>query len=151
MEPSEIDDLYHEVILDHCRNPHNQDALDDPDVSARGVNPFCGDEVDLQIVLDSGRVSRTGVQSKGCSISRAAASLLSDAVQGKTIDEIETMAAGFRRMMTAPGSSTGNTADLGDLQALSGVHRFPVRIKCALLAWSALEDGIVAYRSTRGA
>lgn len=143
---NDLDDLYRNPILDHCRHPRNPDPIDEPDTAGRAVNPFCGDEVDLQIVLDDGRVSGVGVQGRGCSINQASASMLSEAITGKTIDEIDDLAALFKRTMRDPGSSGDDLEHLDDLSALSGVRQFPVRIKCALLAWTALHDAIESYR-----
>jgi nitrogen fixation NifU-like protein len=140
MAIEELDDLYRDVILDHCRNPRNRPRLEAPDIEARAVNPFCGDEIDLQIRLDErGRVARVGLQSAGCSINQASGSLLSEAIIGKTLDELEALSATFTAMMRGPADGEAPET-LGDLKAMSGVRRFPVRIKCALLAWSALQE-----------
>ena len=146
MEYDELDDLYRDIILDHCRNPRNAQPLDDPDVAGRAVNPFCGDEVDLQIDLNSDHVAHVGVQGRGCSINQATASMLSEAIDGKSVDEIVATAELFKSMMDGSTLSPEPLARLKDLHALSGVRQFPVRIKCALLAWSALEDAIEEYR-----
>ncbi|MBM3944514.1 MAG: SUF system NifU family Fe-S cluster assembly protein [SAR202 cluster bacterium] len=135
---NELDDLYGEVILDHCRNPRFHDVVEPAGLRADGVNPFCGDEVHVQIALAGGRAARVGVQSQGCSINRASASMMAGAIHGKTIPEIEALASAFRAMIR--GESSGN--GLGDLDAMAGVREFPVRIKCALLPWSTLEDAV---------
>ena len=142
METGELDDLYRDAILDHSRNPRNSGPLVNPDLSGRAVNPFCGDEVDLQINVEEGRVSRVGEQGHGCSINQATSSLLSEALRGKSIEEIEVVADLFKRMMGGETLSDGESKQLGDLTALGGVREFPVRIKCALLAWSALEEAL---------
>ena len=150
MEPTELDELYRdEVILDHRRNPRNPDTLDDADISADGVNPFCGDEIHLQIgVDDQGRVSRVGFQGAGCFINQAAGSMVSEAIQGMTLDEVVALSEAFRQMVRGGGQPTRHQlSELGDLAAMVGVRAFPVRIKCALLVWAALEDGIVDYRT----
>lgn len=144
---NDLDDLYRNPILDHTRHPRNPDPLEEPDAAGRAVNPFCGDEVDLQIALDDGRVSGVGVQGRGCSINQASASMLSEAIKGKTIDEIAELAALFKRTMRGPDSSNNELEHLDDLSALDGVRQFPVRIKCALLAWSALDEAIESHRS----
>ena len=146
---NDLDDFYRHPILDHCRNPLNQDTLEDPDISGQAVNPFCGDEVDLQLVLDSGRVSRVGIQGRGCSINRATASMLSEVLGGRTIEEIQTLADLFRSMMRGQEPFPEELYRMGDLPSLSGVRKSPVRIKCALLAWSALEQGIEDYVRSR--
>ena len=141
----QLDDVYREVILDHRRHPRNHRKLENADLTADGVNPFCGDEVHLQITLDDGRVSEVGLQGVGCSINQATGSMLTEAIQGKTVDQIEGLSALFEAMMRGDMLSEKDTKHLGDLQELDGVRQFPVRIKCALLAWSTLEDAIDDY------
>lgn len=148
MGPGELDGLYRdEVILDHRRNPRNPDLLEDADITADGVNPFCGDEIHLQIKLDDrGRVSRVGYQGDGCSINQATGSMVSEAMEGMTLDELGAISEAFREMLRGDGEPTRNQlSELGDLAALVGVRAFPVRIKCALLMWATLEDAIVDY------
>ena len=99
MDSPSIDELYHDAILDHRRNPRNNAVLDTPDASAKAVNPFCGDEVDLQLVFSDGRVSGVGVQAVGCSINQSSASMLSEAVEGKTPEEIRHLATAFEGIM----------------------------------------------------
>ena len=146
MELSDLDDLYRDAILDHCRHPRNSDLLEDPAATARAVNPFCGDEVDVQLVFEDGHVADVGVQSVGCSINQAASSMLSEAVDGSSLEELESLAALFKRMMGRNVLSKEELDRLGDLRALAGVLQFPVRIKCALLSWSALEEAIEVVR-----
>jgi nitrogen fixation NifU-like protein len=153
MGPDELDELYRdEVILDHRRTPRNPDALDDADITADGVNPFCGDEIHLQInVDDRGRVSQVGFQGAGCSINQATGSMVSEAIEGMTLDEVGAVSEAFRQMVRRDAEPSRNQlSELGDLAALVGVRAFPVRIKCALLAWATLEDGIVDYRRREG-
>ena len=140
MGPAELDELYRdEVILDHRRNPRNPDTLGDADITADGVNPFCGDEIHLQINFDDrGRVSQVGFQGVGCFINQATGSILSEAIKGMTINEVRAVSEAFRRMVSGEGEPTRNQlSELDDLAALVGVRAFPVRIKCALLAWEA--------------
>ncbi len=143
MEPNELGDLYRDSILDHCRNPRNHDRIEDADATGRSVNPFCGDEVDIQVSLDDGRVAAIGVQAVGCSINQASASIMAEVLEGKTVDEVKSIGDRFRQMMAGDGNDT-ELAQFGDLSALTGVREFPVRIKCALLPWSALEDALEA-------
>ncbi len=139
MAPDDLDGLYRDAILDHCRNPRNRALVERPDVSANAVNPFCGDEVRLQAALDSdGRISRIGLQAVGCAINQASGSMLTEAVLGRTIKEARAASDAFQAMMQ--GRDTA--AVEGPLTALAGVKKAPVRVKCALLAWSALDDGI---------
>ena len=148
MDSSGLDDLYHDAILDHCRHPRNRPPLADPDITARAVNPFCGDEIHLQIGLDDdGRAARVGLQGVGCSINQAAGSMLTEAIRGQTLTEVEDISNAFGSMMQGDTASEEEVKALSrDLPMLSSVRRFPVRIKCALLAWTALDDGIEEYR-----
>ena len=142
MDSPSIDELYHDAILDHRRNPRNQAVLGSPDASARAVNPFCGDEVDIQLAFTDGRVSGGGVQAVGCSINQSTASMLSEAVVGKTAVEIRRLATAFEGIMDGVTPSASEAVAMYDLPTLSAVREYPVRIKCALLAWSALEDAL---------
>ena len=142
MDSPSIDELYHDAILDHRRNPRNQTVLDNPHASARAVNPFCGDEVGIQLVFSDGRVSGVGVQAVGCSINQSSASMLSEAVVGKTTVEIQHLATTFEGIMEGQSPSPRDAADMYDLPTLSAVREYPVRIKCALLSWTALEDAL---------
>ena len=149
MELPQLDDLYRDVILDHRRNPRNSDKLDKASIIGDSVNPFCGDEIHLQIDLDTeGRVVRVGLQSEGCSINQAAGSMLSEAVVGKTPKELDTISETFRLMMRGDSDAESRLSGESDLPSLIGVRQFPVRIKCAMLSWSALEDGLLGYRRT---
>ena len=142
MDSPSLDQLYHDAILDHRRNPRNQAVLDSPDATAKAVNPFCGDEVDIQLVFEDGRVSGVGVQAVGCSINQSTASMLSEAVVGKTAVEIRRLATTFEGIMDGVSPSASDMAAMYDLPTLSAVREYPVRIKCALLSWSALEDAL---------
>ena len=146
----QLDDVYREVILDHRRHPRNHRALERSDISADGLNPFCGDEIHLQIVLNNdGRVSEVGLQGVGCSINQATGSMLTEAVSGKSLTEIEGLYALFQSLMAGDSLSEEDRERLGDLQELEGVRAFPVRIKCALLAWSTLDDAIADHRRSQ--
>ena len=144
----ELDDLYREVILDHYRSPRNSRTLQTPDIETRGFNPFCGDEVVLQLKVDEagviGEISQGGY---GCSISQASASILSELLRGKTLEQGEQLSGAFREMMKGEELSDDQLEAMGDLEALQGVRKFPIRIKCALLPWAALDDGVTEYRS----
>ena len=141
-----LEDLYREIILDHYRNPRHREPLSNPDATAEGVNPLCGDEVTVELSFDDDRVSDVSVRGQGCSISQSSASMMSEAILGRTREEIAEVAQRFQRMMTSD-EETGTGIDparpgavLGDLEALQGVRRYPVRIKCATLAWTTLEQ-----------
>lgn len=144
----ELGGLYGDRILDHYRNPRNRQPVEHPDLEAHEFNPFCGDKVDLLIRLGpQGRVIETGADSEGCSIIQASASMLSDLLKGKTVEEIATLTTAFRSMMDGQDVPPETMALLGELDALQVVRRYPVRIKCALLPWTALEEGIKKYLS----
>ena len=141
-DSTDIDDLYSEIILDHYRNPRNQSALAEPDIEAEGINPFCGDEVVIQIGLTGNLIESVSFKGSGCSISQASASILTETIKGTTLEEAETLYYHFRDLMHGKETSARNIESLGEIEALTGVRKFPIRIKCALLAWSTLEDGI---------
>ena len=143
----EFDALYRELILDHYRSPRHHEPLAQPDVVAEGYNPLCGDEVEIGLQFENGTVKDVGVTGRGCSISRASGSMLTDVVIGKPVDEVRRLIGEFTRMVTDPEVEPAE--ELGDLEALQGVAKFPVRVKCATLPWHTLEDGL-AQRETGG-
>ena len=144
-----LNDLYREVILDHFKNPRNHTPLSKFDVEQEGYNPLCGDHIKLQLEFQNGRVAKIGFIGKGCSISQASASILTEEIQGKTISEMEKEIQFFKSMMQ--GEVNCEEQDIGDLEALSGVRKFPVRIKCALLSWTTLEEALNFYQEkTKG-
>lgn len=142
MGPSDLDELYDARILDHARTPRHADRIEAPDAEASAVNPFCGDEAHIQLSLDGGVVAGIGVQSVGCSINRASASMLSEAILGRSREETAEVDKRFRRLMDGAALSADECESLVDLAALDAVRAFPVRIKCALLAWTALEEAL---------
>ena len=153
-----LEDLYREIILDHYRNPRNRGELETPPATrTEGFNPLCGDEIVVYLDLDDdGVVSDIRIGGTGCSISQSSASMMSAAVKGKTIAEVEALTHAFKAMMSIHESTLdaeGESGEdlptelpegvkLGDLEALRGVVKFPVRIKCATLAWNTLTEGI---------
>lgn len=143
-----LEELYREVILDHYRNPRNRGHLDSPDASAQGVNPLCGDEVNIELKFDGDVVSEVAVEGQGCSISQASTSMMTDAIKGKTRQEIADLVSKFRSMMSIEeGEEVGLDPDrpgavLGDIEALQGVRQYPVRIKCASLGWNTLLEAL---------
>ena len=141
-----LDGLYGELVMDHYRNPRNCAPLDDAEVEAEEFNPFCGDRAILQLKLDGqDRVCGVSARSEGCSIIQAATSMLSGLLLGKSLGEVAELGERFRVSMR---SGAGEDVEgLGDLQALQVVRKYPVRIKCALLPLTALEEGIKAYRA----
>ena len=147
--PGELDDLYQDIILDHYKSPRNRGSVDHADLHSEGFNPFCGDQVILTAGLDdNARIARVGFDGQGCSISQASASMLTDHLRGKTIDEAEKLVRAFKGIMQGDEISEELEDELGDIVALQGVRRFPIRIKCALLGWTTLQDAIAEYRSS---
>ena len=148
---SELDELYREVILDHYRNPRNKKPLEAPDIEREGFNPFCGDDVILQLKLsDGGHIDIVGFQGQGCSISQSSASMLTELIEGKTVEEAQGISELFAGIMHGNEPSEEELERLGNLEALQGVKKFPIRIKCALLAWATLEEAIKAYTDKPG-
>lgn len=141
-----LEDLYREIILDHYRTPRNRGELPVPPATmAEGHNPLCGDEIQIYLQLEDGVVSDVKVGGQGCSISQSSASMMSAAVKGKTIAEVRALVHKFKTMMSIEeddGEDPGVEVKLGDLEALQGVVKFPVRIKCATLAWNTLTQAL---------
>ena len=150
MELNRLDDLYRDAILDHRRNPRNKERLSAPDIEGDAINPFCGDEIHLQMTLYDGRVTGVGLQGEGCSINLAAGSMLTEAIRGKALDEVDALVGLFRSMMRGDAEAEAVLGSEGDLSNLAGVRDYPVRIKCALLPLSALTQGIECYKGKTG-
>ena len=149
-----LEDLYREIILDHYRNPRNRGELPTPPATrSEGFNPLCGDEIQVYLEVDDGKVTDIRIGGQGCSISQSSASMMSSAVKGKTVDEARDVVRAFKAMMSIHEhalDADGNEVEvepppdvkLGDLEALRGVVKFPVRIKCATLAWNTFTQGL---------
>ena len=135
-----LEDLYKEVILDHYRAPRNKGHLDPHDVALERNNPLCGDEIELFLRFDGETVEGIAFEGKGCSISQASASMMTEKIQGLDAKEAASVAQSIKRMMA--GEEEGDAETLGDLVALKGVVKYPVRIKCALLGWNTLLEGL---------
>ena len=135
---SDLSDLYQEILLEHNRRPRNFRTLDDPTHQADGFNPLCGDQISLQLKVGDDKVHDVGFQGHGCAISRASASMLTQAVKGATSDETMAMFDEFHKMLTEPDAELDIDL-LGDLEMLGGVIAYPTRIKCAILAWHTLK------------
>lgn len=135
-----LDELYKEVILDHYKNPRNKGPLPEATVSRRKNNPLCGDDIALHARLTADQVTEVVFEGQGCSISQASASMLTEAVKGRKLKDAAHLAAEFRAMMQ--GSVDPDEDAFGDLVALKGVVRYPVRIKCAVLAWDVLQEAL---------
>lgn len=147
-----LEDLYREIILDHYRNPRNRGELATPPAhKVEGFNPLCGDEIVVYLQVDDGVVTDVRIGGQGCSISQSSASMMSSAVKGKTVAEVRELTKAFKAMMSIHEAGLeGTEADaevpddvkLGDLEALRGVVKFPVRIKCATLSWNTFGQGL---------
>jgi nitrogen fixation NifU-like protein len=150
-----LEDLYREIILDHYRSPRNRGELPVPPAhKVEGFNPLCGDEVILYLIVEDGTVADVKIAGQGCSISQASTSMMSAAVKGKTVEEARKLIGAFKALMSIHESKLEGESDgadlqkdlegvqLGDLEALQGVVKFPVRIKCATLAWNTLQQGL---------
>ena len=143
----QLDNLYQEVILDHYKNPQNKKLQADNDGQVHHVNPSCGDEITLGVKLDGEKILSINWEGVGCSISQASASILSDLLVGKTLDEASAISEDFLHLMQSKGSEEGDPEVLEDAVALSGVSKYPARIKCALLGWMAFKDASVQAHS----
>lgn len=134
----ELTALYQELILDHYRRPRNRGALESPDASVQMRNPLCGDEITLELTFDGERVREVRFAGQGCAISQASASMMTQALRGKTRAEADALTQRFAEMIAGDAEAATDPA-LGELRALAGVARIPVRVKCATLAWQALQ------------
>ena len=141
---SDLRELYQEVILDHNKSPHNFRELPDADREAHGDNPLCGDVVTVYVGLDGDRIREVTFQGAGCAISQASASMMTDIVKGLTLDEARSVSRKFRDLLTDRGDAPVDVAELGKLAVFEGVKEFPMRVKCATLAWHTLAAALDA-------
>lgn len=144
-----LDDIYKEVILDHYKNPRNKRDLPGAELQCHANNPLCGDEITVFAHVDDGSVAEVTFQGAGCSISQSSASMMTEAVTGTTVDAANALAGAFRGMMA--GDVDPDEESFGDLIALKGVVQYPIRIKCAVLAWDVLQDALGGAGSATGA
>ncbi|HZG58470.1 Fe-S cluster assembly sulfur transfer protein SufU [Paenibacillus sp.] len=135
----QLDDLYRRVIMDHYKTPRNQGELEAGTVAVELSNPTCGDRITLQLAIEDGVVKAAKFKGEGCSISMASASMMTDAVKGRTLEEALSLAERFSGLMKGEAVEF---EEYEDIEALSGVNKFPARIKCATLAWNALRKGV---------
>ena len=143
-----LDDLYRELILDHYRHPRNKGELANRTARVEGYNPLCGDEIEVDMLIDDeGMIEDVAFKGRGCSISQASGSMMTDAVKGRSKQEAQRLLTAFTKMMTDPELEPD--VDLGDLEAFQGVAKFPVRVKCATLAWHVLEEGLEKGNGSR--
>ena len=141
----QLDELYRDVILDHFRNPTHVGELPGAQVKVEGANPLCGDELTFHLQMQQGRIHQVRFRGKGCAISQAAASMFATQLEGKTIQEAWRIVDTMKALMQ--GQDPDDSVDLGDLEALAGVRKFPVRVKCAALSWNVVEQGLKNYSS----
>jgi nitrogen fixation NifU-like protein len=143
---SDLRELYQELILEHSKAPRNFRALPDADRSAEGFNPLCGDHFNIYLKLDGDKISDISFQGAGCAISKASASLMTQTLKGKTKAEAEELFQRFHELVTgrsdASAASNGNGSKLGKLKVFAGVSEFPLRVKCAILAWHAVRAAL---------
>lgn len=140
MSSNNLDQLYRQVIMDHYKNPRNKGVLEDESLTINMNNPTCGDRIQLTLKVDDGKVTDARFEGEGCSISMSSASMMTQAIKGKSIEDAIKLSKIFSDMML--GKDYDDNIDLGDIEALQGVAKFPARIKCATLAWKAMEKGL---------
>ncbi len=143
-----IDEIYKEVILDHYKRPRNKRELPGAQHTCTRNNPLCGDEIGVSVIVTDGRVADVTFQGAGCSISQSSASMMTEAVSGRPIEEALSMASDFRGMMA--GEVEPDEERFGDLVALKGVVQYPIRIKCAVLAWDVLQEALTTDGASAG-
>ena len=144
-----LDDIYKEVILDHYKSPRNKRELPGATSTCHRNNPLCGDEIEVAVTVEDGMVTAATFQGAGCSISQSSASMMTEAVTGRKVDDALGLAASFRGMMAGEVEADEDT--FGDLVALKGVVKYPIRIKCAVLAWDVLQDALQGDGAASGA
>lgn len=140
MSFNNLDALYRQVIMDHYKNPRNKGVIEDGSLTINMNNPTCGDRIQLTMNVEDGLVTDAKFEGEGCSISMSSASMMTQAIKGKKIDDAIKLSSIFSNMMQ--GKEYDDDIDLGDIEALQGVSKFPARIKCATLAWKAMEKGL---------
>lgn len=140
MSTKNLDQLYRSVIMDHYKTPRNKGVLEESSITVDMNNPTCGDVIHLTMQIENGIVHNAKFEGEGCSISMASASMMTQLIKGKTVEEALSLADTISNIML--GNEYDKSIDLGDIEALSGVSKFPARIKCATLAWKAMEKGV---------
>lgn len=142
----DLRELYQEVILDHNKRPRNFRVPDPVNRRAEGYNPLCGDKITVFLYVEGDTIKDLGFQGTGCAISKASASMMTDALKGKTLAEADTFFDRFHAMVTAPANADVKSDDLGKLAVLSGVREYPMRVKCASLAWHTMKAAMHAQQ-----
>lgn len=141
----QLNQMYREIILDHYRSPRGRKPVDKADIQSNGHNPACGDVISMQVEVENGEVKNIHVDCQGCAISVASGSMLAELVKGRSLEDLKQMSEVIRKMLK--GEIEEVPEDYGDIDSLKGVRQFPVRIKCALLAWITLLEGLKKYES----
>jgi nitrogen fixation NifU-like protein len=144
-----LDEIYKETILDHYKNPRNKRELPDATASCSQSNPLCGDEITVSVREQDGTLAEVAFSGQGCSISQSSASMMTEAVTGRSVDDVQTMVKGFRGMMA--GEVEPDEDVFGELVALKGVVKYPIRVKCAVLAWDVLQEALTGGGEAAGA
>ncbi|WP_309616745.1 Fe-S cluster assembly sulfur transfer protein SufU [Salinibacterium sp.] len=142
MSSEQLNGLYQQLILDHSKSPHGRVTLEHPTASSHQLNPTCGDEITLSIQVDAGTIAHVGWEGHGCTISQSSASLLSSLVEGREVDDTRLLLEEFRTALRSRGAIELDEERFGDAIALNGVSRYVARVKCAMLAWVALEHAL---------
>jgi len=145
---SDLRDLYQQVILDHHKKPRNFRIPEKSNRRADGHNPLCGDKVSVYLIIEGGRIREIAFQGAGCAISTASASMMTEALKGKTEEEAEALFEQFHALVTGRTAAGGEDTDLGKLEVFSGVREYPVRVKCASLAWHTMRAALEGQRDT---
>ena len=140
MVNDELNEMYEEIVMDHYHNPRNTELITEPDFEVEKNNPFCGDEIKIQLLIGKDNKSTISVTGRGCAISQASGSLMAETINQQPIDDLQGNIDLFRKLIKSEDLSETDLDKLGDVSALSGVRKFPVRIKCAMLSWVALEE-----------
>jgi nitrogen fixation NifU-like protein len=143
-----LDEIYKEVILDHYKNPRNKREMPDAELTCSKNNPLCGDEITVFAHVDDGKVFDVSFVGQGCSISQSSASMMTEAVSGKTVEEVDALATDVRAMLS--GELDPDEDAFGELIALKGVVKYPVRVKCAVLAWDVLQEALAGEGAAAG-
>ena len=143
-----LDEIYKEVILDHYKNPRNKREMPDAPLRCSKNNPLCGDEITVYVNEEGGKVLEVSFLGQGCSISQSSASMMTEAVSGKTVEQVETLATEVRAMLS--GDLEPDEDVFGELVALKGVVKYPVRVKCAVLAWDVLQEALASDGAAAG-
>tara|TARA_B110000263_G_scaffold166183_1_gene144680 strand:- start:1481 stop:1921 length:441 start_codon:yes stop_codon:yes gene_type:complete len=140
MVNDELNEMYEEIVMDHYHNPRNTELISKPDYEVEKNNPFCGDEIKIQILIDKNNKSKISVTGRGCAISQASGSLMAETINLLPFNDLQENIDLFRKLIKSENLTETELDKLGDVSALSGVRKFPVRIKCAMLSWVALEE-----------